>query len=85
MGKPTASFYQLAIDSLSPAVQPEEIGMIGDDATQDVGPAVAALGLRRSLVRTGKYREGDENKVEPAVDWCGESFAVAIDYILQAD
>lgn len=56
--------------------------MVGDDAAQDVGPAVAELGLKRFLVNTGKYRQGDERKVDPPVDWCGESFASAVDYIL---
>jgi len=57
--------------------------MIGDDATQDVGPAVAELGLKRFLVQTGKYRQGDEAKVVPSADWCGGSFATAVDYILE--
>lgn len=84
VGKPSASFYQLAISSLSPAVEPHEIGMIGDDREQDVGPMVAKLGLKRFLVKTGKYREGDEDKVDPPVDWCGEDFAAAVDWILQS-
>ena len=83
VGKPTASFYQLAIDSLDPSVPHDQIGMIGDDMTQDVGPVVATLGLKRFLVKTGKYRDGDEGKVDPPVDWCGESFAVAVDHTLE--
>lgn len=83
VGKPSASFFQLAISSLSPAVEPSEIAMIGDDSAQDVGPLVAQVGLQRILVRTGKYREGDEDKVEPAVDLCADSFADAVEYILE--
>jgi ribonucleotide monophosphatase NagD (HAD superfamily) len=36
--------------------------MIGDDAASDVGGALAA-GLRAILVRTGKYRPGDEQRI----------------------
>lgn len=57
---------------------------IGDDVQQDVGPAVAALGLRRYLVRTGKYRSGDEEKCEGGrPEWCGKDFAGAVESILQ--
>lgn len=59
---------------------------VGDDVQQDVGPAVAALGLRRFLVQTGKYRSGDEAKCEAGrPDWCGADFASAVESILQAD
>jgi len=36
--------------------------MVGDDVIADVGGALDA-GLRGCLVRTGKYRAGDEQKV----------------------
>ena len=67
---------------------------IGDDAVQDVGPAVAALGFRRFLVQTGKYRAGDEDRLEgdeggdalsatPA--WVGKDFAAAVDAVLAGE
>jgi ribonucleotide monophosphatase NagD (HAD superfamily) len=37
--------------------------MIGDDAASDVGGALKA-GLQGILVRTGKYRPGDEKLLE---------------------
>ena len=40
--------------------------MIGDDAEADVGGAIRA-GLAGILVRTGKYRPGDESKVAPTL------------------
>ncbi|GAA5868114.1 hypothetical protein JCM3774_001025 [Rhodotorula dairenensis] len=85
VGKPEPAFFQLALDSLeSLSLSPPEIGMIGDDVQQDVGPAVAALGLRRFLVQTGKYRSGDEAKCEAGrPDWCGADFASAVESILQ--
>ncbi|GAA5979767.1 hypothetical protein JCM5350_002041 [Sporobolomyces pararoseus] len=64
VGKPSQSFYQLALDSLaSRGFSRAEIGMIGDDVQQDVGAAVQQLGLQRFLVRTGKYRPQDEVKL----------------------
>ncbi len=38
--------------------------MIGDDVDSDVNGALAA-GLRGILVRTGKYRTGDEARLTP--------------------
>ncbi|BGP02327.1 haloacid dehalogenase-like hydrolase domain containing 2 [Rhodotorula toruloides] len=85
VGKPERAFFQLALDSLSSHnLQPSEIGMIGDDKTQDVGPAVSSLGLRRFLVRTGKYREGDEQGMESRPEWVGADFASAVEEILAA-
>ncbi len=61
MGKPAAGFFQLALD----AVQAEaaETLMIGDDRVGDV-LAAQACGMRACLVRTGKYRAGDEDADE---------------------
>ena len=39
---------------------PGRVAMVGDDVEADVMGAVAA-GLEGVLVRTGKYRAGDEN------------------------
>ncbi len=63
IGKPSLSFFQLALDSLQlPAVQ---VAMIGDDVENDVGGGIAA-GMKGVLVRTGKYREGcEENRERP--------------------
>ncbi|TMW64902.1 hypothetical protein Poli38472_009069 [Pythium oligandrum] len=58
IGKPSVSFFQQALDDLG--VAPEDAVMIGDDIRQDVNGAQAA-GMHGILVRTGKYREGDEH------------------------
>ncbi len=42
-----------------------DLVMVGDDAEFDVA-ATVALGLRGVLVRTGKYRAGDEDRVSPS-------------------
>jgi HAD superfamily hydrolase (TIGR01458 family) len=60
LGKPSADFFLEAAGELG--CRPEETVMIGDDAASDVGGALAA-GLKGILVRTGKYRPGDEARI----------------------
>lgn len=60
LGKPAADVFQLAAASLN--LNPEQVVMIGDDVIGDVGGAQGA-GCIGVLVRTGKYREGDEQGV----------------------
>lgn len=60
LGKPSADFYRVAVDSLGCEMQ--STVMVGDDAFADVDGALAA-GLQGILVRTGKYRAGDEDKI----------------------
>jgi len=63
LGKPS----RLLFESLAAEVgcRIDEIVMVGDDAEFDASGSVA-LGMRGVLVRTGKYRPGDEGRVEPA-------------------
>lgn len=53
VGKPSAMFYNLALEELG--LPAEQVVMIGDDIENDVGGA-QALGLTGILVKTGKYR-----------------------------
>jgi HAD superfamily hydrolase (TIGR01458 family) len=57
IGKPSPAFFQIVIDSVP--CTPEQAIMIGDDVTADCEGALRA-GLQACLVRTGKYRRGDE-------------------------
>jgi len=57
VGKPERAFFLGALSGLG--VRPEEAVMVGDDVRDDVYGAMAC-GMRGVLVRTGKYREGDE-------------------------
>lgn len=59
-GKPSADFFAQVIADLG--CQPGEAMMIGDDAVSDVQGALDA-GLRGCLVKTGKYRDGDEDRI----------------------
>jgi HAD superfamily hydrolase (TIGR01458 family) len=60
VGKPAAIFFRSVLASVGCA--PEEALMIGDDALADVEGGLKA-GLQACLVRTGKYRPGDEKRI----------------------
>jgi len=60
IGKPARAFFLEAVDDLGHA--PGEVLMVGDDAQADVGGALRA-GLQAALVKTGKYRAGDEETI----------------------
>lgn len=81
VGKPEKSFFLSAIEEFE--CRPEECVMIGDDARDDVLGAMTA-GMCGVLVKTGKYREGDENKIEPKPTYTADNFSAAVDYILQS-
>jgi HAD superfamily hydrolase (TIGR01458 family) len=61
LGKPSADFFDMALSSMGCGAA--EAVMIGDDWESDVNGAVAS-GLRGILVKTGKYKKGDEDKLE---------------------
>jgi HAD superfamily hydrolase (TIGR01458 family) len=63
LGKPSPLLFDAI--AAEAGVRREEIAMVGDDAEVDVAASVA-LGMRGVLVKTGKYREGDEARVRPA-------------------
>ena len=56
VGKPSADFFQLALDDLGVAAS--EAVMVGDDIDADIGGAQGA-GLTAVQVRTGKYSDSD--------------------------
>ena len=62
VGKPSPLLYDAI--AAEAGVRREEILMVGDDAEFDVSASVA-IGMAGVLVRTGKYREGDEARVTP--------------------
>lgn len=63
-GKPEEAYFAAVLRDLG--VAPNDAAMVGDDIVSDVLGAKAA-GLGGMLVRTGKYRPGDElrHEVEP--------------------
>lgn len=60
LGKPGRAMFDYAVSSMGLA--PEHVWMIGDDVDADVQGALNA-GLHACLVRTGKYRPGDEDRL----------------------
>jgi HAD superfamily hydrolase (TIGR01458 family) len=58
-GKPEEAYFSAALDGLG--VGADRTAMVGDDILNDVVGA-KAVGLTGILVRTGKYRPGDEAK-----------------------
>lgn len=54
IGKPSADFFQIALDDM--ALKPFEAAIIGDDIDADVGGG-QQVGLKGILVKTGKYRQ----------------------------
>jgi HAD superfamily hydrolase (TIGR01458 family) len=79
LGKPAAAFFHGALREMG--IAPEHAAMIGDDAEFDVSAAVAA-GLEGHLVRTGKWRPGDEARIEHKPTAVHADLAAAIDVLL---
>eukprot|EP00057_Strongylocentrotus_purpuratus_P005618 XP_003731394.2 PREDICTED: haloacid dehalogenase-like hydrolase domain-containing protein 2 [Strongylocentrotus purpuratus] len=80
VGKPERAFYQEALKTMSCA--PEEAVMIGDDVEGDVQGA-QTIGMKGFLVKTGKYRPGDEGKItQPPAEIC-EDFPAAVELLLK--
>jgi HAD superfamily hydrolase (TIGR01458 family) len=84
LGKPSPEFFLSALADMG--CEPGEAVMVGDDAESDVAGA-RKCGLEALLVRTGKYRPGDEKRFEPAPSAVIANLAEAADWILarQAD
>jgi len=79
LGKPAAGFFESAVSELGCA--PEACVMIGDDARSDVEGALAA-GLQGILVRTGKYRPGDEDGIRLPGASIEDDIGAAVDRVL---
>jgi HAD superfamily hydrolase (TIGR01458 family) len=81
VGKPSQRFFDKVVKSME--LKPEDCVMIGDDVRDDCGGAIAA-GLKGYLVRTGKYRAGDETRYsEIALDGVFDTFADSVNHLLQ--
>lgn len=62
LGKPSSFLYRTVLEELGlPAA---DVTATGDDIHTDIIGARDA-GIRTVLVRTGKYRTGDEDRVKP--------------------
>lgn len=80
VGKPAPAFFHAACAALG--TKPERTVMIGDDVESDVNGATRA-GLQGILLRTGKYRTGDEQQLENADALVLPDLPTAVDWLLQ--
>jgi HAD superfamily hydrolase (TIGR01458 family) len=74
-GKPAPAFFQAVLADLGVAAG--EALMIGDDVEADVNGALAS-GIPAVLVRSGKYRPGDEARIAPG-GACAADLVAALD------
>ncbi|KAJ2065514.1 hypothetical protein GGI17_000327 [Coemansia sp. S146] len=82
VGKPARAFYELALADMGLLESPESVAMVGDDVLADLGGGAQDLGLLRALVKTGKYRDGDESKAEVPLDGVYNTFADFVDAVV---
>jgi HAD superfamily hydrolase (TIGR01458 family) len=80
IGKPAPAFFHAALAEMGCAAG--EVAMVGDDAESDVAGALRAGLSRALLVRTGKYRPGDEARFDPAPTAVVADLAQAADRLL---
>ncbi|KIJ59760.1 hypothetical protein HYDPIDRAFT_183888 [Hydnomerulius pinastri MD-312] len=85
VGKPTRLFFETVMkDFNSEELGPNDVvAVIGDDVHADLGEGAIELNLWRVLVKTGKYRSGDEARADarPPDEMC-DSFADFVDRLL---
>jgi len=81
LGKPSPDFFATAVASCG--CDRQETVMIGDDAEADIAGALSAGIGAALLVRTGKYRAGDELAFDPRPTALVDDLAAAIDRILE--
>jgi HAD superfamily hydrolase (TIGR01458 family) len=80
-GKPAVDFFHAALASVG--CDGKEAVMVGDDVEADVAGALAAGIGTALLVRTGKYRPGDESRVHPSPSDTVADLAAAARWILE--
>lgn len=81
LGKPARAYFETAL--LDMGVLAQDAVMIGDDLRDDIGGAQDA-GIAGVLVRTGKYRPGDEQDATVTPARVVDDFAAAVDLVLGA-
>jgi len=80
VGKPSPSFFGAALDSMNcPA---GNAVMIGDDVDSDIAGALEAGVGAAILVRTGKYRNGDEDRASRRPTLVADNLGTAVEWVL---
>lgn len=81
-GKPSEAFLQECIAGMirdGESMNEYTNIIIGDDLDADLGKGTCQLGLHRVLVRTGKFRDGDDERGENPADEAHDNFASWVD------
>ena len=81
LGKPAPDFFRAGAARLG--IAPGAAAMIGDDAEADASGALAAGLALGILVRTGKYRAGDEARCDPRPSRVVADLSEAVDHVLE--
>ncbi|APO78696.1 HAD superfamily hydrolase protein (plasmid) [Rhizobium etli 8C-3] len=82
LGKPSPEFFLSALAGMN--CPKAKAVVVGDDAESDVAGALRAGLSKAVLVRTGKYRGGDETRFKPAPTVTVDDISAAADWILAA-
>ncbi|TDW27355.1 HAD superfamily hydrolase (TIGR01458 family) [Rhizobium azibense] len=82
LGKPSPEFFLSALASMN--CPKAKAVMVGDDAETDVAGALQAGLSKAVLVRTGKYRRGDDTRFPPSPTVTVDDISAAADWILAA-
>lgn len=80
LGKPSPDFFMAGVRSMGCDAQ--DTVMIGDDAESDVAGALTAGIATGILVRTGKYRDGDEESFQPSPSAVASDVSGAVELVL---
>jgi HAD superfamily hydrolase (TIGR01458 family) len=80
LGKPAPGFFKAALAGTE--TEAKDAVMVGDDAEADVAGALKAGIGSALLVRTGKYRPGDEARVQPRPSATVADLAAAASWIM---
>ncbi len=79
-GKPAKQFFEAGAAGM--AIAPDNVIMIGDDAESDVAGGInAGLGAG-VLVKSGKYRPGDETRFQPNPTFVADTLSEAVGFAL---
>lgn len=81
-GKPAPAFFKAAAETMGCRLS--DVVMIGDDAESDVSGAIEAGVGKGILVKSGKYRAGDERRFPNAPDHVCKDVSAAVDHILSS-
>ncbi|CCA69985.1 hypothetical protein PIIN_03925 [Serendipita indica DSM 11827] len=91
VGKPEKTFFEVCLRDMGVVLESEptgdeirveDVAVIGDDVEADLAGGAIELGLKRMLVKTGKYRPGDEDRSSTPPDAVFDSIGDLVEALL---